>query len=287
MLDYRGTIDSAELGARWQSLLDIDRGVARALGLEAIDWIAEGRYVAPSGRVVDIATLVDASMAATVSVPPERSVSQPAGTMSSTLVDVSNESSLAAAARLMDEGHVPLVLNMASGISPGGGFLSGARAQEEYLCRSSALWATIRDDEMYPTHATREDYESSDWMIVSPQVPVFRDDAGSPLEQPWHANVITSAAPVAHRVGAERSALLMERRIDRLLAVSAEHGYRALVLGAWGCGAFGNDVHATARAFRTALVEHYAGVFHRVTFAITDWSPDRRFLGPFAAAFGH
>ena len=220
-----------------------------------------------------------------MSLPPDHVVPHPTASTGITIVDVANESTLGATTRLIDEGHAPLVLNMANGISPGGGFLSGARAQEEYLCRSSALWATIREDEMYPTHAIREDFESSDWMIISPDVPVFRDDSGTPLEEPWPAHFITSAAPVAHRVGAERSALLMERRIDRLLAVAADLGYRALVLGAWGCGAFGNDPHTTARAFRTSLEGPYDGVFGRVTFAITDWSDDRRFLGPFAETF--
>jgi uncharacterized protein (TIGR02452 family) len=122
-------------------------------------------------------------------------------------------------------------------------------------------------------------------MIVSPKVPVLRDDEGTALEEPWHVSFITSAAPVARRVGAERSAMLMERRIDRLLAVAADQGYRAMVLGAWGCGAFGNDPWATAQSFRSALIGPYSGVFDRITFAITDWSDDRRFLTPFAETF--
>jgi len=285
VLECLEPIDSTELGSRWQSLLDLSRAEARMLGLEAIDWIAEGQYQAPSGRVVDITSGIAASVAGTLSLPPDQVVPHPTASTGTTIVDVANASTLSATSRLIEEGYAPLVLNMANGISPGGGFLSGSRAQEEYLCRSSALWATIREDEMYPTHAMREDFESSDWMIVSPEVPVFRDDSGTPLEEPWLAHFITSAAPVAHRVGAERSATLMERRIDRLLAVSAHLGYRALVLGAWGCGAFGNDPPSTAQAFHTALSGPYEGTFDRVTFAITDWSENRRFLRPFAETF--
>lgn len=60
-----------------------------------------------------------------------------------------------------------------------------------------------------------------------------------------------------------------------------------MVLGAWGCGAFGNDPGRTARDFRAALEsEDFDGVFSDITFAIADWSPKRRFLGPFRDVCG-
>ncbi len=70
-----------------------------------------------------------------------------------------------------------------------------------------------------------------------------------------------------------------------MLAIAAAHGYADLVLGAWGCGAFGNEPHATAADFRAALAGPFDGAFDQVVFAITDWSPERRFLGPFHDAF--
>ena len=54
---------------------------------------------------------------------------------------------------------------------------------------------------------------------------------------------------------------------------------------AWGCGAFDNDAVRTARDFREALEGEFDGAFRHVTFAITDWSPDRRFLHPVCDAF--
>jgi uncharacterized protein (TIGR02452 family) len=58
------------------------------------------------------------------------------------------------------------------------------------------------------------------------------------------------------------------------------------VLGAWGCGAFRNDPARTARDFREALLGPFLGAFREIAFAVVDWSPERRFLGPFRAAFG-
>ena len=78
---------------------------------------------------------------------------------------------------------------------------------------------------------------------------------------------------------------LLQQRIHRVLAIARAYGYPALVLGAWGCGAFGNDPRRTAIDFRHALEQEHSGAFSEVVFAIADWSPERRFLGPFRDAF--
>ncbi len=39
-------------------------------------------------------------------------------------------------------------------------------------------------------------------------------------------------------------------------------------------------------AFANALEGAFKGVFETVVFAITDWSEERRFIGPFCRAFG-
>ncbi len=179
----------------------------------------------------------------------------------------------------------PLALNFANGVHPGGGFLSGATAQEETLCRSSALDQTLVGDPMYEVHARRRQPDSTDWAIYSPDVPVFRTDDGTELPHPWLLSFITCAAPVAPAVGRPRAADLLQQRIGRVLAIARAYGYATLVLGAWGCGAFGNDPRRTAVDFRQALENDYGGAFSEVVFAITDWSPERRFLGPFREVF--
>ena len=192
---------------------------------------------------------------------------------------------MGASRRIIEQGGRPLALNFANGISPGGGFLFGALAQEEVLCRSSALYATLDDDPMYEVHRQRDDKESSAWAILSPDVPFFRTDDGAELDEPWLLSVVTCAAPYAPTVGQPRSGDLLAARIERVLAIAAAWGYQSLVLGAWGCGAFGNDAVRTARDFRAALEGPFAGAFREVVFAVTDWSPERRFLGPFRDAF--
>ena len=83
-----------------------------------------------------------------------------------------------------------------------------------------------------------------------------------------------------------RQELDVPRNIAAALGRSAvEAAARGHFLGAWGCGAFGNDAHRTATDFRHALENDFSGAFTDVVFAITDWSPERKFLGPFREAF--
>jgi uncharacterized protein (TIGR02452 family) len=138
---------------------------------------------------------------------------------------------------------------------------------------------------MYAAHRQRSDYESSDWAILSPEVPVFRRDDGTTLDKPWLLSFITCAAPVAQRVGQPRSADLLRRRISRIFAVARAWSYDTLILGAWGCGAFRNDPVRTARDFRSALEGEFAGAFREIVFAVTDWSAERRYLAPFSEVF--
>jgi uncharacterized protein (TIGR02452 family) len=196
-----------------------------------------------------------------------------------------NETTLAASRRLVEAGSNPLALNFANGVLPGGGFLGGARAQEEVLCRSSALHATIAGDPMYAEHRRRSRPDSTDWAIYSPDVPVFRTDDGTDLEHPWRLSFITCAAPYAPVIGQPEAGDLLRGRIHRVLAIARAYGHPALVLGAWGCGAFGNDARRTATDFRHALENDFSGTFTDVVFAIADWSPERKFLGPFRKAF--
>jgi uncharacterized protein (TIGR02452 family) len=77
----------------------------------------------------------------------------------------------------------------------------------------------------------------------------------------------------------------MRRRTDKVLAVAAAHGERRLILGAWGCGAFGLDPEMMAGVFHDALTGPFARAFDEIVFAITDWSADERFIAPFRRVF--
>jgi uncharacterized protein (TIGR02452 family) len=266
--------------------LGIARDRAAALGRSAVEATRRGYYVNGAGDKVDWSPQVEQARSAKRSIAPDAPLPTLQGDLQpETRVQVCNETTLRASRRLVQDGLRPLALNFANGVQPGGGFLGGARAQEEALCRSSALYATLVDDPMYVYHRGRPRSDSSDWVIYSPDVPVFRSDDGAELDHPWISSFLTAAAPYAPEIGQPESGDLLQKRILRVLAVASAYGHRAVVLGAWGCGAFENDPYRTALDFRTALETDFAGRFSDVVFAVADWSPERRFLGPFRDAF--
>ena len=279
-------LDSQQRAAHCQAVLSIPRTSAATLGHEAMAAAENGFYVNTAGQRVDWQAAVANAVAARCSLPPDAELPPLAAPQwAQTQLQVANETTLAAARRLTDAGERVLALNFANGIHPGGGFLHGARAQEEVLCRSSALYATLQGDAMYAAHQQRPLPDSTDWAILSPDVPVFRNDDGRPLDAPWLLSCLTCAAPYAPGTGQALAGDLLQARIRRVLAIARAYEYSALVLGAWGCGAFGNDPVRTARDFRDALETH-AGAFSTVVFAIADWSPERRYLAPFCAVMG-
>jgi len=279
-------IDSPDIAASRRRELDIKLNVAASLGISAVDAARDGYYLNAAGERVDWSLAVHRACAAKRSIAPNDRLPEPEARIETqTRVQVANETTLQASRRLVESGLRPVALNFANGIHPGGGFLHGARAQEEALCRSSALYQTLVGDPMYDFHTLRRRPDSTDWAIYSPDVPVFRTDDGTVEERPWLLSFVTSAAPYAPRIGQPESGNLLQARILRVLAIASAYGHRALVLGAWGCGAFGNDLRRTAKDFRRALEDDFAGSFSDVVFAVTDWSPERKFLGPFRDTF--
>lgn len=279
-------LDSEEMAQSRKKELDVDRRFAASLGLSAVDAIQAGFYISESGEKVGWKEAVEKADTSKLSIPPEATLPEPSPTkFSETRIQVSNETTLGAAFKLVEQGLNPLALNFANGVETGGGFLRGARAQEEVICRSSALYQTLLNDPMYEFHRKRPLPDSSDWAILSPNVPVFRLDDGTALEKYWLLNVITCAAPYAPRVGKQESAQLLKQRIHRVLTIAQAYGYETLVLGAWGCGAFGNDPYQTACDFKSALENEFSGAFSNIVFAISDWSEERKFLGAFRKVF--
>jgi uncharacterized protein (TIGR02452 family) len=260
--------------------------ITEALGRSAVKAAQEGFYMTEKGQVVVWRDAVQTACAAKRSIGPNAALpSNERSAFEQTRIQVTNETTLGASLRLVERGLRPIALNFANGVQPGGGFLMGATAQEEVLCRSSALYQILAGDPMYEEHRRRQLPDSTDWAIYSPDVPVFRMDDGTELDRPWLLSFITCAAPYAPAVGQPQAGDLLKQRIHRVLAIARGYGYSALVLGAWGCGAFANDVGRTAIDFRHALEHEYERAFSEVVFAIADWSTERKFLGPFRNVF--
>lgn len=211
-----------------------------------------------------------------------------------TRFSVQNETTLQAAARLAGYAGKVFCLNFASAKNPGGGFLTGAQAQEESLARSSALYPCIVEmQEMYRTNRATRTCLYTDYMIYSPAVPVFRNDDGALLDTFFTTSFLTAPAVNAGVVRAQEKEKMaqiipvMMARTEKVLSVALLKGYRHLVLGAWGCGVFQNDPAEVAACFCEHLKENpvFSNAFEEVVFAVLDRSAEQRIIRPFAEKF--
>lgn len=201
-------------------------------------------------------------------------------------VDVTNQTTLEAAQELVNLGKFNNVclLNFASAKNPGGGFLNGARAQEESIARASGLYyclTTTQVSKYYENNHRDKICLYTDHIIYSPNVPIFRSEHGDWLEPYYRASIISAPAPnagVAKKRLEKQNAddkiySVLENRIKYILTVAANHKCDALVLGAFGCGVFRNKPTDVAKIFHTLLNNQFANCFSMVRFAIPSNGP--------------
>ncbi|KAK2024152.1 hypothetical protein LX32DRAFT_626683 [Colletotrichum zoysiae] len=151
------------------------------------------------------------------------------------------------------------ILNMASPLTPGGGFVNGASSQEESLCMRTTLLPSLKD----------EYYRLPELgAIYTPDLMVFRESYSNKVlekKERWFVDCISAAMlrnPETERDEAsgfshyvhEKDRQLVLEKMKVVLRVCQMKGIRKIVLGAWGCGAYGNPVAEVAKAWRKALI---------------------------------
>ena len=182
------------------------------------------------------------------------------------------------------------VLNFASATNPGGGVRTGSSAQEESLCRCSTLYPALTQNwlwqQYYQKNRDMHDNLHTDACIYTPGVVICKTDAAYPErmdEKDWtYVDVISCAAPnlrkklgnlhnseygAAKTLNRDELYKLHVKRAKHILRVAASNEVDALVLGAFGCGAFANDPNTVARAYADTLSE-YRKYFQLVEFAV-------------------
>lgn len=176
------------------------------------------------------------------------------------------------------------VLNFASATNPGGGVVWGSTAQEECLCRCSTLYANLTARKLwrpfYEAHRAQNNPLYNDDCIYTPDAVVFKTDTRDPKLLPqdawWNENVITCAAPnlrtdrdgtVRVRISNDELYKLHIKRMRRILDIAAQKGNDAVILGAYGCGAFKNPPTVVATAMRQ-IIEEYRYHFRVIEFAV-------------------
>lgn len=195
---------------------------------------------------------------------------------------VSGRRSLEAAQRYPE--YKTCVMNFASATNPGGGVAWGSTAQEECLCRCSTLYANLTDSPLwtpfYEAHRRQHNPLYNDDCIYTPNVVVFKTDTINPAPMNradwWRVNVITCAAPNLRPdrdgkynfyVDDTRLHQIHVKRMRRILSVAAANGNEAVILGAFGCGAFRNPPSIVADALKQVANE-FRYHFRVIEFAV-------------------
>lgn len=185
-----------------------------------------------------------------------------------------------------------LVLNMANAYHSGGGWLHGTLAQEEALCYRSSLSFTLKH-RYYPIPEAGG--------IYSPTVVVIREsitqghnllDLSKPDELPI-LSVVSVAAINGPKVSKDttgnevytdrKDREVMKEKMRVVLRIAAVNGHRALVLGALGCGAFGNPRGEVVACWKEIFseTEFQGGWWESVVFAVMEPGEDRDGNGNF------
>lgn len=247
-----------------------------ATAKETLQVLKQKHYTAPSGTAVDISTSLDAAIKGTALYKAGADLPDTDWETYTPTIEVLNETTYRAAVRLLASGKTDIVaLNFASARNVGGGFLSGALAQEEDLCRASGLYPCTKSKPVfYNENIMCDDTFYTDNVIYSPKVPFFRDSYYNFIETPIELSIISAPAPNVSSLTGRTEGLqnkikgILRERAIRVLNIAACHGHKNIILGAWGCGAFGNDATMVAEVFKLALEKVPA--FEHVCFATYD-----------------
>ena len=154
------------------------------------------------------------------------------------------------------------VLNFASFKNPGGGFLKGAVAQEECLCQNSTLYNVLSKLPAYYEKNRLNTNDALYWnrAIYSPGIVVLPSEV--------KVDVLSCTAPnvrASHASDTKKTKALVSR-IKFVLDILEKEECDTVILGAFGCGVFGNDPKLVAETFKRQRV--LLRGFSKVIFAI-------------------
>ena len=178
--------------------------------------------------------------------------------------------SVAALMSLCKPGQKTAVLNFASYKHAGGGYLAGSRAQEESLCHESFLYNVLSKFEDSYYVPNRKDLNRA----------LYRDKALYSQDVMFNRNgkkrtcdVLTCASPnfsAAEKSGVtrEQNNVVMRERIRIILEIAKREKVNTFIVGAWGCGVFGQDPNVVAKLFAEESRKVLQNTSMEIVFAV-------------------
>jgi uncharacterized protein (TIGR02452 family) len=169
------------------------------------------------------------------------------------------------------------ILNFASAKNPGGGFLRGSMAQEESICYVSTLYHSLIQSNMYEINKKNpQNGLYNDIGIYTNEICVFtlhRDD--DVHIEPFYPSVIS--CPAINKNYALEKGISVDKiydkmcdRIKLVFEIAKVRNVDILILGAYGCGVFGNNPADIKEIFFGLIDNDYENIFEHIVFAIPD-----------------
>lgn len=157
--------------------------------------------------------------------------------------------------------------------TPGGYWMYGESAQEEtlFICTDLSL-ILAEKDKYYPI----KEFEC---IYVEGSQVLRESECFGLLKDPFHLDVVlcTGYNLIQKRITfSKKLRTRLRAKIETMVTSCIRHGAEVLVLGALGCGKYGNPPADVAGVFR-AVIEQYAGYFDSVYFAILDYNTSSEF----------
>lgn len=191
-------------------------------------------------------------------------------------VQVVNKDCIDHAIDLKTQGFNVALLNMANPDTPGGGVKNGATAQEEDICRRSDYMLALDPDEnvFFKEKLKNNPYKiPENGVIYSPSVQFFREGQSKNFAfiLPKTLSLIACAALNLGKCEKPSNyADVTKNKIRAILRCAVINHHDAIVLSAFGCGAFKNNPEEVSNFFKDVLQEEeFKGVFKHISFAIT------------------
>lgn len=247
---------------------------------ETIGIVNNGQYETPDGKIVVLDSDLEMRQNSRF-YSKEFTVHDFPCKSTATGIDVVNNDSIDAGLALKQEGYNPVVLNFANRRNAGGGVLNGARAQEETIFRRTNLFRSLYQfmyyAESFNLQKNRHQYpmDPNFGGIYTPYATVFRASDYTLLNIPQKISFISVAAMNRPRlVDNEIAPELISGTLNKMrtiLRIGLYHGHNAIVLGAFGCGAFQNPPKHIARLFKQVINEsEFKNKFKKIVFAVIE-----------------
>lgn len=237
--------------------------------------LARGAYTNPEGVDISIDALQIQARAQQRMYSATHEIAPVIGRYTQTQVYVYNQTALTVARERVRQGYRVAMLHFVSSPYQRRTEIVRPTQSDSLMCASSLAYC-LQDT----TWADATPFYD-DSVVVTPQMPIFRDHGGDLLMEPWQCSVVHAVAINVHEVRQQQPEhaaeipQLMVQRAQRIIRAAATTRANVLVLGAWGCGRAGHDAAVMAAIWQVALMHVKAQTFGIVDFAVADVKPSR------------